>query len=81
MLGQIKGEPASKDGLRGNKCSYDSVSGAWVKIEVYSADAHWELMKNITLNAQALTNLGEEALARSAMPPKKLRQPSRSGYP
>ena len=30
VMGEIKGEPASKDGLRGRKCSYDNMQGAWV---------------------------------------------------
>ena len=62
-MGEIKGEPASKDGLRGKKCSYDNMSGAWVTIELYSAEAHWELMKNLAVEVQELTGLGDAAFS------------------
>jgi len=63
VIGEIKGEPASKDGLRGKKCSYDNMNGAWVSIEVYSAEPHWELMKNMALDVQSLAGLGDEAFS------------------
>lgn len=63
VLGELKSEPASQDGLRGKKCSYDNLKGAWVTLEVYSSDAHWDLMKNMALDAQALTGLGEDAFS------------------
>jgi hypothetical protein len=62
-MGEVKGEPASKDGLRGKKCSYDNMAGAWVSIEVYSAEAHWDLMKNMSLDVKDLTGLGDAAFS------------------
>jgi hypothetical protein len=62
-LGELKGEGASKDGLRGKKCSYDNMAGAWVSIEVYSAEAHWDLMKNMSLDVKELTGLGDVAFS------------------
>ena len=61
VIGEIKGEPTPKDGLRGKQCSYNSMKGAWVTIEVFSADAHWDLLKNMALDVQALAGLGDEA--------------------
>jgi hypothetical protein len=63
ILGEIKGEPASKDGLRGEKCSYDNREGAWVTVEVYPAEAHWDLTKNMATDAQDLTGLGDAAFS------------------
>jgi hypothetical protein len=63
VMGEIKGEPASKDGLRGKKCSYDNMQGAWVTIEVYPAEAHWDLIKNMASGVQDLTGLGEAAFS------------------
>jgi hypothetical protein len=63
VMGEIKGEPASKDGLRGKKCSYDNLQGAWVTIEVYPAEAHWDLLKNMATDAQDLTGLGDAAFS------------------
>ena len=60
-IGEIKGEAKSKDGLRGKKCTYDNIKGAWVAVEVFSADAHWDLLKNMALDVQALAGLGDEA--------------------
>ena len=62
-VGEIKGEPRSKDGLRGKKCAYDNMKGAWVTLEVYPADAHWDLMKNLAIEVQDLTGLGEAAFS------------------
>ncbi len=62
-MGEIKGEPASKDGLRGKKCSYNNMEGAWVTIEVYSAEAHWDLMKNMANDVKELTGLGDAAFS------------------
>ena len=63
VIGEIKGEPASKDGLRGKKCSYHNMQGAWVTIEVYSAEAHWDLIKNMASDVQDLTGLGDAAFS------------------
>jgi hypothetical protein len=63
VVGEIKGEAASKDGGRGKKCSYDTVKGSWVSIEVYSAEAHWEWMKNMGIDVQPLTGLGDAAFS------------------
>ena len=63
VIGDIKDEPSSKDGLRGRKCAYDNMAGAWITIEVYSAEAHWDLMKNLALEAQELTSLGDAAFS------------------
>ncbi len=63
VMGEIKGEPASKDGLRGRKCSYDTMQGAWVTIEAYPAEAHWDLIKNMATDAQDLAGLGEAAFS------------------
>jgi hypothetical protein len=62
-MGEIKGEPASKDGLRGKKCSYNNMEGAWVTIEVYPAEPHWDLMKNLAIDVQELTGLGDAAFS------------------
>ena len=63
VMGEIKDEPASKDGLRGKKCSYNNVAGAWVTIELYSADAHWDLMKNFAVDVKEMTGLGDAAFS------------------
>ena len=63
IMGEIKGEPAAKDGLRGKKCAYDNMKGAWVTIEVYSAEAHWDLTKNLATEVQELTGLGDAAFS------------------
>lgn len=63
VMGEIKGEPASKDGLRGKKCSYNNMKGAWVSIEIYSAEAHWDLMKNLALDVQEVKGLGDDAFS------------------
>jgi hypothetical protein len=63
VFGEIKGDPVSKDGLRGKKCSYSTTVGAWVTIELYSAEAHWELMKNMALDLKDLTGFGDEAFS------------------
>ena len=62
-LGEIKGEATSKAGLRGNKCSYDNMEGAWGTIEVYPAEAHWDLMKNMAIEVQDVAGLGEAAFS------------------
>jgi hypothetical protein len=63
VFGEIKGDPVPKDGLRGKKCSYSTTAGAWVTIELYSAEAHWELMKNMSVDVKDLTGLGDAAFS------------------
>ena len=63
VMGEIKGEPRVKDGLRGTKCAYDNMQGAWITIEVYPAEAHWDLMKQLALEMQELTGLGDAAFS------------------
>ena len=62
-MGEIKGEPQSKDGLRGKKCSYDNMKGAWVSIEVFPAEPHWELLKNMANDVQDLAGIGDAAFS------------------
>ena len=63
VMGEIKGDPTSKDGLRGKKCRYDNMQGAWMTLEVYSAEAHWDLLKNMAIDGQELSGLGEAAFS------------------
>ena len=63
VMGEIKGEPHAKDGLRGKKCGYDNMKGAWVSIEVYPAGPHWDLMKQFAVEVQDLTGLGDAAFS------------------
>ena len=71
-MGEIKGEPTSKDGLRGKKCSYDNSKGAWVSIEAYSAEVHWEMMKNMALEVQEVTGLGDAAFTAKRGPTRQI---------
>ena len=63
VMGEIKSEPGSKEGLRGRKCTYSNLKGAWVTIEAYSAEVHWELMKNMATDVQELSGLGDAAFS------------------
>ena len=63
VMGEMKGDPTSKDALRGKKCVYDNMKGAWISIEVYSTEAQWELAKNMAIDAQELPGLGEAAFS------------------
>ena len=63
ILGELKGEPEVKDGLRGKKCSFETLKGAWVTVEAYPAAPHWESMQNMALDVQPLTGLGESAFS------------------
>ena len=63
IMGEIKGEPRSKDALRGKKCAYDNMEGAWITVEVYPAEAHWDLLKNLGIDVQEVTGLGDAAFS------------------
>ena len=63
VMGEVKGEPTPKDGLRGRKCVYDNIKGAWISIAVYPAEAHWDLVKNMANDVQELSDLGEAAFS------------------
>ena len=63
VMGEMKGDPTSKDGLRGKKCVYDNMKGAWISIEVYPSEAHWDLVRNMAINVQELSGLGDAAFS------------------
>jgi hypothetical protein len=61
ILGELKGEPELKDGLRGKKLNFDTLSGSWLSIEVYSAEAHWEPIKGLANDVEDVAGLGDAA--------------------
>lgn len=63
VMGEIKGEPRAKDGLRNQKCTYYNMKGAWITIEVYPAGPHWDLLKQLAIEVQDLTGLGDAAFS------------------